>query len=128
MCETIRKSLESVQTWVEQNNYTGYDPGDGLTSFLRPLTFDNVFAERVLQQLVWKSPINLRPWLGCATRVNKGSWIHGVGLSAFLPGLRRDGPTEKGNACLDWLDRQRKRIIMAIAGEITLILLPGVGA
>src|SRR3954447_17340734 len=58
------KSLAAVRTWVEMRRYKGYDPGDGLTSFLRPLTFGNLFAERLLQQFIWKAPFNVRPLVG----------------------------------------------------------------
>jgi hypothetical protein len=62
--DSIDSALSRVQKWVEDRNYKGYDPGDGLTSWLRPLTCGNLFAERLLQQAIWKSPINLRPWVG----------------------------------------------------------------
>src|SRR6188472_881762 len=62
--EKIRNSVTAVRNWVEERNYKGYDPGDGLTSYLRPLTFGNILAERILQQLVWKAPINIRPLAG----------------------------------------------------------------
>src|SRR5262249_39909853 len=58
------QSLKSVEKWVEDHDYKGYDPGDGLTSYVRPLACGNLFAERVLQQVVWKFPLNLRPVLG----------------------------------------------------------------
>ena len=35
-----------------RNNYKGYEPFDGLSSFLRPVTMNNILAERLLQQLV----------------------------------------------------------------------------
>ena len=57
MRDKIQHSLQQVQQWVEARNYKGYDPGDGLTSFLRPLAFGNLFAERILQQAIWKSPL-----------------------------------------------------------------------
>src|SRR3954471_12076070 len=60
----FEESLRAVQSWVEQRDYKGYDPGDGLTSFLRPLTFGNIFAERLLQQFIWKAPLNIRPLVG----------------------------------------------------------------
>ena len=49
----IQQSLQLVQKWVEDRGYKGYDPGDGLTSYLRPLAFGNLFAERILQQAIW---------------------------------------------------------------------------
>src|SRR5687767_6769619 len=60
----IEQSLRAVEAWVEARAYKGYDPGDGLTSYLRPLALGNLFAERVLQQAIWKFPVNLRPILG----------------------------------------------------------------
>ena len=42
----------------------GYEPFDGLSSFFRPLTFGNLFLDRILMQLVRQSPVNLRPLLG----------------------------------------------------------------
>ena len=66
----LEQSAAKVRKWVEDRDYKGYDPGDGLTSFLRPLTFRNIFAERVLQQAIWKAPINVR--------------VHGVGLPARI--------------------------------------------
>jgi rhamnogalacturonyl hydrolase YesR len=60
----IENSLNKLEKWVEDHDYKGYDPADGLTSYLRPLTFDNLFLDRLLQQLIWRSPINIRPLLG----------------------------------------------------------------
>ena len=64
MKDVLEESIKKVEKWVEDHAYKGYEPFDGLSSFLRPLTFGNLFAERVLQQLVRQNPINLRPILG----------------------------------------------------------------
>ena len=45
------------------HDYKGYDPTDRLTLFLGPLTFGNLLLDRLLQQLIWRSPI-IRPLLG----------------------------------------------------------------
>ena len=102
---TCQKSLDAVQRWVEDRNYRGYDPGDGLTSWFRPLTFKNKFAERVLQQLIWKAPINLRPLAGIKPRDS----TKGRGFMAFgyLLRYKATGQPEyltKARACLQWLD------------------------
>ena len=60
----IEDSIAKVEAWVEAHDYKGYDPGDGLNSFLRPLALGNSLAERVLLQLIWKSPVNVRPLVG----------------------------------------------------------------
>jgi len=49
--EVIKESIQKVEKWVEDHDYKGYEPFDGLSSFLRPLTFGNLFLERLLQQL-----------------------------------------------------------------------------
>ena len=60
----IAESLNKVQKWVEDHDYKGYEPFDSLSFWLAPLLRWNLFAERVLQQLLRRSPINLRPLLG----------------------------------------------------------------
>jgi rhamnogalacturonyl hydrolase YesR len=97
-------SLNTLQKWIEVRNYKGYDPGDGLTSWLRPLTFRNLFAERVLQQLIWKSPWNIRPLVG----VKPLDSTKGRGFMAwgYLLRFKATGDTvfrDKALVCLDWL-------------------------
>lgn len=104
MSKLIPGSLSSLQKWVETRDYKGYDPGDGLTSWLRPLTFGNLFAERVLQQLIWKSPWNIRPLVG----VKPLDSTKGRGFMAwgYLLRFKATGDTsfrDKAIACLDWL-------------------------
>lgn len=110
MATSLQQSLEAVQAWVEAHHYKGYDPGDGLTSFLRPLTCGNLFAERLLQQAVWKAPFNLRPLIGVKPLDStKGRGFMAAGY------LRRYAVTGdishrlKAEACLDWLDSARER-------------------
>ncbi|MEO7597986.1 MAG: hypothetical protein ABIV50_03575 [Opitutus sp.] len=105
----ITQSLEAVARWVEDRQYRGYDPGDGLTSFLRPLTFGNIFAERLLQQAVWKSPINIRPIVG----VRPLDSTKGRGFMAwgYLLRYKTDGDRdhlEKALRCLEWLESHRE--------------------
>jgi rhamnogalacturonyl hydrolase YesR len=109
MQDQIKTSLAAVQAWVEARNYQGYDPGDGLTSFLRPLTAGNLLAERVLQQIIWKAPVNIRPLVGVAPLDStKGRGFMAAGY------LRRFSATAdaecrvKAIACLDWLNRARE--------------------
>jgi hypothetical protein len=105
----ITASLASVQRWVERHNYKGYDPGDGLTSFLRPLTFGNLFAERILQQAIWKSPINIRPVVGVVpldSTKGRGfmAWGHLLRYALDQP----PDDLEKAKSCLVWLDQARE--------------------
>jgi hypothetical protein len=97
-------SLDTLQKWIEIRDYKGYDPGDGLTSWLRPLTFGNLLAERLLQQVIWKSPWNIRPLVG----VKPLDSTKGRGFMAwgYLLRFKSTGDTafrDKAVACLDWL-------------------------
>jgi hypothetical protein len=106
--EKLRQSLEKLQTWIEENNYRGYEPFDGLASRLRPLTFSRLLLERVLQQAVRQSPINLRPLLGIKPQEStKG---RGYMAWGFLQRFRSTGDPiykEKAIQCLDWLDQNK---------------------
>jgi hypothetical protein len=102
--KSVTKSLDLVQQWVEARNYKGYDPGDGLTSWLRPLTLRNPFAERLLQQLIWKSPWNLRPLAGVKpldSTKGRGFMAWGYLLRFKLTG--DNAFRDKAIACLNWL-------------------------
>lgn len=105
----IRRSLDSVRTWVEDHEYRGYDPGDGLTSFLRPLAFGNRFAERVLQQLIWKFPVNLRPFVGVKPLDStKGRGFMAWGYFLLYGALGNERDRTRAIQCLEWLDRNRE--------------------
>ena len=102
--KSVAESLRRVQEWVEARDYQGYDPADGLTSWLRPLTLGNVFAERLLQQLIWKSPWNLRPLIGVKplnSSKGRGFMAWGYLLQFKLTGA--NAFRDKAVACLDWL-------------------------
>lgn len=106
----LLEALRKVQLWVEEHGYRGYEPFDGLSSFLRPLTFGNRFGEVLLQQIGRQCPINLRPILGIKPQEStKGrgymAWGHLLRFSAT--GSQDD--LSKAELCLDWLDRNRSR-------------------
>lgn len=100
----IDDSILRLASWVEAHRYKGYDPSDGLNSFLRPLTFRNPLADRILMQLVWKSPFNVRPLIGIKREEStKG---RGYMASGYLLRYRAtQDPSYKAKAieCLDWL-------------------------
>ena len=108
--QLIEDSLDRVQQWVEDRNYRGYEPFDGLSSWFRPLTFGNLFAERLLLQLVRQSPVNLRPVMGITPKDStkgRGYMAHG-----YLFRYKTTGKAEylqKAEACLDWLDHHKAR-------------------
>lgn len=104
----FRESANRVREWVEARNYKGYDPGDGLTSFLRPLTFGNLFAERLLQQAIWKAPINVRPLVGVKPlESTKGRGFMAWGYVLAYMRTRDAADRDRALACLRWLDGAR---------------------
>ncbi len=108
MKKKIENSLQALERWVEQHQYKGYDPSDGLTSFLRVLTFNNTLLERVLQQIGRQSPVNLRPLMG----IKPLESTQGRGYMAwgYLARYRHTGDEiykQRALNCLDWLDRNK---------------------
>ncbi len=104
----LEESIKRLEKWVEDHDYKGYDPADGLTSFLRPLTFGNLFFDRLLQQAVWRSPINIRPALGVKpldSCIGRGymAW----GYLTMLKATGEDRYRQKAIACLRWLKDHR---------------------
>ena len=43
----IERSLALIQRWVEDHNYRGYEPFDGLSSWARPLACGSLLGESV---------------------------------------------------------------------------------
>lgn len=104
----IESSLLKVEKWVEDNRYRGYEPFDGLSSFVRPLTFGNVFAERLLQQLVRQSPLNLRPILGVSRKEStKGRGYMAWGYLKRYKVTGKKEYVEKADACFEWLMKNK---------------------
>lgn len=104
----IRDSANKVEKWIEDHNYKGYEPFDGLSSPLRRFTFGSLLGERLLQQLVRQSPINLRPALGVRpldSTKGRGYIAWGYTKLFKLTGLGQY--KEKALSCLDWLDQNR---------------------
>lgn len=104
----ITKSMDMVEKWVEEHNYKGYEPFDGLSSFFKPLTFGNTFLERILQQTVRQSPFNLRPLLGIKPLDStKG---RGYMAQGYINNWKITGKEEKKDKaieCLNWLDKNK---------------------
>jgi len=104
----VEQSLNQVMRWVEQHDYRGSEPFDGLSSWARPLAMGNEFAERLLMQAIRQSPFNLRPVMGVGPKDStkgRGYMAHGylmlyraTGNSAYL---------DKATRCLEWLDAHK---------------------
>lgn len=102
--QIFENSLNKVQSWVEKHKYKGYEPSDGLSSFLRPLAFNNLLLQRLLSQLIWKFPINIRPLLGVPFQEStKG---RGYMVRGYLERFKYTGKSiylEKATESLKWL-------------------------
>ncbi|MHC4435917.1 MAG: hypothetical protein ACYS3S_01055 [Planctomycetota bacterium] len=106
--ELIERSIIKVADWIEGRDYRGYEPFDGLSSFLRSLTCHNLFCERLLQQLVRRSPVNLRPLLGI--RPQESTKGRGYMARGYLLMFQTTGAAqfkEKAVEMLGWLQRHK---------------------
>jgi rhamnogalacturonyl hydrolase YesR len=102
--ELIGSSLKRLEAWVESHGYEAYEPFDGLSSPLRPLTGGSLFLDRLLMQAVRQSPINLRPLVGI--RPLPSTKGRGYMAAGYLTLFRLTSDPEyrrKAIACLDWL-------------------------
>ena len=102
--EMLEKSIKKVEKWVEEHNYKSYEPFDGLSSYLRPLTFGNLFLDRILLQLIRQSPINLRPILGVKPQEStKGRGYMAWGYLTLYRATGQEEYKEKAIKTLEWL-------------------------
>lgn len=103
-----KRSLDQVQEWVEHHKYQGYEPFDGLSSWIRTLTFGNLFAQRILQQTIRQSPFNLRPLMGVTPKDStKGQGYMAWGYLILFRATKQDACLEKAIRCLHWLDQNK---------------------
>jgi rhamnogalacturonyl hydrolase YesR len=97
-------SIRRLDQWLIAHDYKGYDPFDGLSSFLRPLTFHLRFPQQVLQQFVRRNPFNLRPLLGIKPHVStKGLAFVAGGYLQLYRATHDEAYKKKLDWCLDWL-------------------------
>jgi rhamnogalacturonyl hydrolase YesR len=102
--DSLVKSIDKLEKWVEIHDYKAYEPFDGLSSFLGPLTFGNLFLDRLLLQLIRQSPINLRPLFG--VRQMESTKGRGYMASGYLIRFETTGDDryrDKAVGCLEWL-------------------------
>lgn len=104
MEEKLLTSIQKLESWIETNHYKGFEPFDGLSSYLRPLTINNLFAERVLQQLILRCPIHIRPLLGIKPLMStKGMGFFARGFIRMWKITHELKWKERATYCLDWL-------------------------
>lgn len=93
---------------LQRNDYRGYDPFDGLNSYLRVLTFNNKYMQIALQQSVRRLPFNARPVLGIGkSRSTKGVAFSASGLLASYRKSREASVLEEAERLMDWVIENR---------------------
>lgn len=106
--DLLNKSIERLLKWIDRNEYRGYDPADGNSSFLFPMTFGNVYLQRCLQQLILRSPVNLRPLLGVrATDCAKARGYFGWGYVRLYRVTNDTAYEKRAKECFEWLIQHR---------------------
>ena len=105
MKNQIYDSIGRLSSWLEKNNYCGYDTFDGLSSrLLRPLTFNSKFLRIVLQQGVRRFPFNMRPLVGIGTsRSTKGMGFIARGFMRLHDATGEAVWRDKAEMTLQWL-------------------------
>jgi rhamnogalacturonyl hydrolase YesR len=108
MTNKLKGSIEKLCAWVESHDYKAYDPGDGNSSFLHALTFNNLLFERLLQQAVYRAPFNLRPWIGIRPHTStKGMGYMAWGYIRLFAITGHASYKERASFCLRWLMENR---------------------
>jgi len=101
----VMRSLDLVQGWVEEHEYCGYEPFDGLSSWARALACGNELGERIVQQVIRQCPWNLRPLLGVSRKDStKGRGYMAWGYLTLYRATRLQEYLDKAQLCLEWLD------------------------
>ena len=97
LSEIIDESFKKLTNYIESQNYRGYDPYDALKSPLFELPFlrSNKLVRFATQQLVKRSPLNLRPLLG----IPKGYNPVTLGLCIQGYSYMAEGRRQKAEGC-----------------------------
>jgi len=103
--DQVFQAIDRLSSWLEKNDYRGYDTFDGLNArFVRPLTFETKFLRTVLQQGVRRFPINLRPLLGIPrSHSTKGMGFLARGFMRLKDATGDSSWDKKAEDALQWL-------------------------
>jgi polysaccharide biosynthesis protein VpsJ len=109
--EQVFESINCLATWLEANDYSGYDTFDGLNAkYVRRFTFETNFLRTVLQQGVRRFPLNLRPVLGVEkSRSTKGMGFLARGFMRLHQATGEQVWAEKAVECLEWLIQNQSK-------------------
>lgn len=106
--DKLAASLGKLERWVEERDYRGYEPFEGLSSFLGRWTFHQPLLERIVVQLIRQSPVNLRPILGVKPKDStKGRGYMAWGYTQMFQATGDPAYRRKTLECLSWLDANK---------------------
>ena len=101
---SILDSILKLNSWLKENDYKGYEPFDGLSSYLRYLTLNMKLPQQLLIQFVLRCPINIRPILGIRPhRSTKGIGFVARGYLRLFKATSSDFYKIEAMRWLDWL-------------------------
>lgn len=106
--DELFQSIKKLEKWIEEHDYKGYEPFDGLSSSLRPLTFGSLFLERILIQMVRRSLLNIRPLLNIKpldSTIGRGYMARSYLVMLNITGDQ--GYADKIENCLEWLIKNK---------------------
>ncbi len=105
----LYNSISKLATWLELNDYKGYDTFDGLNAkVVRQLTFETKLLRTILQQGVRRFPFNLRPLLGISkSRSTKGMGFLARGFVRLHQATGDPAWSAKARFALEWLQENQ---------------------
>ncbi len=97
-------SIHMLENWLIETDFKAYDPFDGLSSILTPLTLGKKLPQQILQQSIRRNPFNLRPLLGVKPhRSTKGMGFIGGAYLRMYNLTKEHYYKNKAKFCFDWL-------------------------
>ena len=106
--QQVDESLTRVIKWVQDHRYKAYEPADGNSSTLFPLTRGRVLPMRILQQLVLRSPFNVRPVIGVVPHESAiGRAYMAWGYLTMCRSAASSAILDEAVSCLAWLVMHR---------------------
>lgn len=108
--DRIQKSLLYLIAWVENNDYSGYDPYDGMSAENLKVIFINKYSRIFITQILKFFPINMRPFIGI--RVDRNPKGIGLFLRSYVKmyNITKDiSYLEKAVQLVDWLKANTSR-------------------
>lgn len=98
-------------TYAKERNYEGYSKYDSLnSSFVRSVSLGIPLLRFLTQQMVMRSPINLRPLLGVKKSKNpKGMALFALAYLNLYVALGEDEVADRARYCLEWLLKHRSQ-------------------